>query len=529
MLSLFFSLYFLGQVPNGSTPDEMNYIYDAYSILNTHKDIVGNFLPLSFNNVNSFSPVPVYTIVPFLSVFNLSLFAGRLPFAIAGCLSVLLIYLITQQLFKNKSISLAASFVIAVSPWHIQLSRIAYECSLALFFFLLGTFLFLKFRDNNKIFLSLPAFLLGFYSYHATKLFFLFYICLLIIFFFKNKLARKYQLLTFIFGILLIFLSFWYVGSTQNVTRQDVFIWNNVQAIANEVNLERQFSNAPFIFREIFSNKISLSLSAIRENYLFAFSPEFLFLKGEQGYSAYLYNIGGRGMMYIIELPLIIIGLLYLFRVKKDIRLFLLLSLLIAPLPSSFTLDQSYGARSIMMLPFLSILVGLGIYYFTILIKNKNKFFKLSLQLSLIIIYVLLIASYAYQYFFRYSIYGNKYWMSSQMDLVKYLAQEKNKYKNVIVMGDSGGLILYYGLFNKISPNIIQKAYAEKFPKKLFNITFIEKCPEGKNGSFDPPLLPKNTLLAATASCFEKSKQVPFKSITWRDVDIHIDYNIYKY
>lgn len=307
-----------------------------------------------------------------------------------------------------------------------------------------------------------------------------------------------------------------------------MFLWNYSNFVSEDVNLERQFSSAPDYLKAIFSNKLTVSSGRIIENYLFPFSPQFLYLKAETiGFNQFVYNIGYKGMFHVIELPLLILGLLFALKVNKKIILFLFLSIAMAPLPSALTFDQTYGARSIMLLPFLSIITGMGIFYFTGLISKYKYSVRLTIYGLLIATYIVLISGYVYQYFFRYSVYGDKYWNSSKIDLVTYLKNEKDNYDKIIVAGDSNGLVLYYAFYNKLSPEITQKVLLSD-TKIIDNIEFIKEC-IGKKSGFDPEKnLPENTLYVTESNCYEDLEIIPYKVITWRDFSIHVDYKVYK-
>src|SRR3989344_8911971 len=346
LIGIFLRFWQLGSIPSGSTNDEVAYIYNAYSIAITSKDIAGNFLPISFNLFNSFSPVAVYIMSPFVGILGLSLFTARLPFALIGIAEIFLIFLIAKKITNNYYIALSAAFVLSVSPWHLQFSRVSYDGILALFFYLLGIYVFLKKKDRGNINWSLPAFLLGFYSYHGTKIFMLLFIPALLFIFRNQIIKRKKEMLIFIAGIILIASSFLYIVYSQNVNRQKVLLTNDTSVITNLVNTERTYNAAPLILRNIFSNKPLTFLRIIRENYLEAFSPQYLFLYGETGDNKEIFGTSNRGVMYIIELPLLLFGIAYVLRTKK-IRNFLILGLLIAPIQSVITIDKSYGMRSI--------------------------------------------------------------------------------------------------------------------------------------------------------------------------------------
>jgi 4-amino-4-deoxy-L-arabinose transferase-like glycosyltransferase len=468
LLAAFLRFYQLGSVPLGITNDEAGYMYSAYSVWNTGHDIAGKFLPLSFNLDNSFSPVTVYLMSPFIGIFGLSPFVGRLPFALAGIGSVILLYLIAKCLFDNQGIALAGMFVLAVSPWHLQFSRAAYDAGLVVFFVLLGTYFFIRGLERWKwILWSIPFFILAFYTYHATKIFLIVYIPFLILFYQQKLLKMKKVISLFVIVMILTLLSFLVVMRTQDVTRQNMLLWNDMGAVQLAVDQERAKNSAPFFLRQIFNNKPLYFLRVLRENYLGAFSPNLLFLYGEESAIAGTYY---RGEFYIIELPLLILGLYYLFaKASKSNRIFIAIAILLSPIPSAVAIDKTYVSRSIMLLPFLSIVIGCGIYFFfsTLFTKNKKIFFTIFSCL-----YVFLIASYIYQYYSRYSIYGAESWHKSSRDLAIYMWE--NKDKNIYLVNSEKMFLLQYGIYNRVDPLVMQKAWQDN-PRKMGNIVFLQE------------------------------------------------------
>src|SRR3989344_4932504 len=80
----------------------------------------------------------------FFAVLGGNLFAMRLPFALAGVGAVLLIYFIARRLFRNETVALASAGLLAVSNYHVWISRIGLQESLVIFFMLLTIHFFLK-------------------------------------------------------------------------------------------------------------------------------------------------------------------------------------------------------------------------------------------------------------------------------------------------------------------------------------------------------------------------------------------------
>src|SRR3989338_5274337 len=108
--------------------DEVAHGYNAYSILKTARDEYGYKFPLSFRSFDDYKP-PIYTylVVPSVAIFGLNDFAVRFPSALLGVLTVIFTYLMVLKLFKNKNIALLSSLFLAISPWHLQFSRVAFE------------------------------------------------------------------------------------------------------------------------------------------------------------------------------------------------------------------------------------------------------------------------------------------------------------------------------------------------------------------------------------------------------------------
>ncbi|MFH0864149.1 MAG: glycosyltransferase family 39 protein [Candidatus Gottesmanbacteria bacterium] len=503
ILASFLRLYKLGEIPAGLSTDEATYLYNSYSIFKTGKDVNGKYLPLSINAGFPLSPVPVYITAPFVGILGLNSLAGRLPFVILGIASVFLLYSISKILFNNR-IALISSFALAVSPWHIYFSRTAYDSIIALFFFLLATYVFLRNLKNGKYYLSAIFFFLAFHSFHATKIFFLFYIILLFLIFKKEILFYKKAFFMFVASIFLIFLSFLVITYFDKDAgdRERVFLWNDLQDAVTTINWERDKNTAPFFIRNILSNKPLYFLRTIKENYFEAFSTNFLFLYGEPSFLKSFYAMKFRGQLYAIEMLFILLGFAYFLSEKnKRIGYFIIFSLLISPLPSAFTTSRTYAVRAIMMLPFLMIFIACGISYLFSLVKNKNLVF-----LFLFCSYLFSITLFSYEYFFQFPVYGAEGWLKSANDMTKFITQNEQKYKNIYIADINEMEIFHYAIYTQADFSVIQKAWLSTYPKRLGKITLYKQC---FNKGLGNPLdyLPKSTLYFVKKECFIDSPE----------------------
>src|SRR3989344_920454 len=175
LLAFVLRFYHLNLTPSSLYWDEVSLGYNAYSILKTGRDEHGKFLP--FTNFTAFGdykpPGYIYAAVSTIAVFGLNEFSVRFPSALFGVLTVLIAYFLARKIFENEKIALFAAFFLAISPWHIQFSRGAFEANVGLFFSVLGIYLFFKFAKDKPFFLMLSAlsFLAAIYTFTGQRLF----------------------------------------------------------------------------------------------------------------------------------------------------------------------------------------------------------------------------------------------------------------------------------------------------------------------------------------------------------------------
>src|SRR3989344_6349783 len=175
ILAVILRFYKLNTNPPGLYWDEAAFGYDAYSILKTGKDHHGVFLPLFFESFGDWKlPVYHYLLVPSIAAFGLNEFAVRFPSALLRSITVLVFFLVIKGLTKNINLSLFSMLFLAISQWHIQFSRAAFESVAGFFFFMLGLYIFLIALNKKKTFffsISFLSFVLSMYSYHAYRIF----------------------------------------------------------------------------------------------------------------------------------------------------------------------------------------------------------------------------------------------------------------------------------------------------------------------------------------------------------------------
>jgi 4-amino-4-deoxy-L-arabinose transferase-like glycosyltransferase len=166
-------VYQLKDVPAGFFCDEAGLGYNAYSIARAGVDENGRKFPLfvwSFG-VSYKNPVFIYSAIVPISIFGLDEFSVRLTSAIYGIATVLGIFFLGRALFTPAVGLLAAAFL-AVCPWHLHFSRIAFELISFAFLFVAGLTFLVRFTQGRRT-LAAGLLLLGacIYAYAIAYLF----------------------------------------------------------------------------------------------------------------------------------------------------------------------------------------------------------------------------------------------------------------------------------------------------------------------------------------------------------------------
>ncbi len=337
LVASFFRLYQLGSIPIELNRDEASIGYTAFSLLKTGADEYGRKWPL---NVESFGdwklPVYQWCTIPSVAVFGLSAWAVRLPSAIAGIISVYLIYqlflLLSNQLKMRQSYALLIAFLLAILPWHIHFSRMAYEANLAVTLFLLGLIAFLHFLEHTKrmsLFLSGFCFGLTMITYHAFQLVTPLFLLLLLITYKTEvqRLCKRHLSYFFLFFIILIFPVLLLLMS--GVTNSNQVKLSGLSIFEEQTYYQRLFTNRQFfsdnqgVIAKLYANIPMEFTRQVLVNSTTALNPDFLIINGG-GHGSH--DIVGIGKFYSLSIPFIIFGGFSLFTrhslFEKKIRYF---------------------------------------------------------------------------------------------------------------------------------------------------------------------------------------------------------------
>lgn len=437
--------YKLGEVPPGINWDEASMGFNAHMILKSGRDEFGEKFPLSIRSYDDFkAPLTVYLgalVFKFLPINEWSL---RFPSAFLGSLTVLLTFLLTKELFKEKqradAYALLAAFLLAISPWHLSFSRVLFEANIALFFTVLGVFSFLKFvNDSEKRkkqliygFIATLSFCLSLYAYHSARGFTPLLILSLLLIFWKKLKYRKKHL--FLFSVLFLLFSFPLLKLTFSLQVQrriksvNIFEQERKPFERSVQFLEiAQKQGVPFWLARVFYNRRIEYAKQLVIGYFSHFTPNFLFLKAG---NVVMYRPAANvGLLYLSELPFLLLSFYYLFKKKPQAFLILISWFLITPIPASFTTNPPFVPRVTSFLPVLQILVAYGlINFWADFKKRKAKKFLLAFYCFL---FACNFFYFIHQYFIHFSLENSETWQYGYRELMRTIEEQKD-YKKVI-------------------------------------------------------------------------------------------------
>ncbi|MBI5357006.1 glycosyltransferase family 39 protein [Candidatus Collierbacteria bacterium] len=490
ILAAFLRFYKLGQIPPSLDWDEVSLAYNAKSLLQTGKDEFGHSWPLSIQSFNDYKP-PVYTylLIPVLKVFGNTEFAVRFPSALAGTLAVLVTYFLVKELLlqaerrtlnlecrasptrnaqRTTCIALISSFLLAVSPWHLQFSHIAFEANIGLFFFIAGMWLLIRaFHKNSQwsIFFSVAFMSIAMMSYHSLRLVAPLLILATLLIYRKNiwDLIRPgppaggpgLYWIPLILSVILTILTiltisytvfFQKVGQSRFKATSFLTIYNLLTV--NRDRLEK-YGNNPV--DKIINIKYFVYAKQYIKGYLDHFDLRFWFLDGDR---IDRHRTPDVGLLYWWELPFLVMGLISLMSstglMASKEKAVLWIWFLVAPTASALTGGTPSAVRSLVFLPTFQIFTALGIVF---VLRHLRKFWVIGL-LGYLVIGLFEVSHYFHQYYIHSSLEYASAWQYGYKQMVDNVMADKDNYKKILITTSYDQPYIYFLWYGNYDPKI---------------------------------------------------------------------------
>lgn len=480
----FLRFFGLGEIPVGFHRDEAILGYTAYSILKTGRDMNGTLFPLHLASY-IYSPAGYsYASIPFLYIFGLTPFSTRFASAFFGTLTIILTFFLVQELLSQKKfaspIALLSCVALSISPWHINLSRTATENTIVVFFLTLGVLLYLLWIKNYRwiyLFLSYISFSLTLSLYQAPRAFLPLFIPLLYILYQKKwkGLLQSTALYScfIIVPILFILLS---PNLSLRLRTVSIFGTDQTKLITDEHIREDGVLHAPILLTRMFHNKFIGYSHQFITNYFAHFSYPFLFT---DSVLPLRYKVPGTSLLYLIELPLFLVGVWFLLRNERKTASLIIGWILLAPIGSALTFDDVPNIqRTLIMQPALAFLIAYGIHSVTTFRK-----FVVPIIVTLTVIYLFQITSYLHAYYIHLIIHQPYYRQEGYKELVSKVNSLLPSFTKAIITNRETAPTLFFLFYGTYDPKQFQDDTRGTTMKDFDRINFgryeftTEECP----------------------------------------------------
>lgn len=453
LLGLFLRLYRLGANPPALYWDEASLGYNAFSIATTLRDEHGVFLPLTnFAAFGDYKP-PGYIYAAALSVKFLGLneFSTRLPSALAGSLLVLTAYFLINELkLRDEKLALVGSFLVAVSPWALQMSRAAFEANLATFFSSLGAVCFLaNIRKRSFLMSAVSAllFALSVYTFNAHRIFVpLFILGLFVLSILRTRTNLK-QIVVFAMVFLLLTIPLIpHVASKEGRLRFNEVTWLNDLALIVESNKKITDEGGSFLAKIIHNRRLYF-LSEFASHYSDNFRPDFLFLSGDINPRL---SIRSVGVFFPLEILFFFPGLYFLIRAEKRIAFMLIFWWLAGVIPAALARETPHALRTFSSFPAPVLITAMGVVeVFRAMVRRNWP------KIGFGVIFFAYLASLLFYLDDYYKYYPAKYsgaWQYGYKQMVTYVSSIDGYYGAVSVTNRLGRPYIYFLYYKQYSP-----------------------------------------------------------------------------
>jgi len=484
LLGLALRLFKLTDIPLYG--DELTMVTDSYSLLHTGLDQTGKPWPLTFSMGAGRPAGYVYASIPFVAIFGPTTWGIRGLSILSSLGIILMMFLLTKKLFGEKVV-LLASFLVAISPWDLNLGRGGFESHFALFLALWGTYLLLGFREK-KLNLLWAVFVWGLAvnTYPTYKLVLPIFLPVIIWYLGGLKIILSGKKIIPILAVIIatliisVTLAQTFVGGSEDRFKNINVFSANAVAVEQNVIFNRNINSGNSLLTKFFYNKPLSYFKLLEDSYFKNFSLEYLIISGDGNPR---HNMASTGVIYVVELLTIALGLKYLADQKakrKDLTL-IITWLLIAPLAAIFT-QENHGLRTNFMLPPLIILSALGVW-------RLWSFKKPILFWGVVIFwFIQFVPMLERTYFLAPNRYA-RFWSNLAKMVALQVEAKKDNFDYVVVSTNIDNVEYAYPVYNRISAKDIiannqSKTKLGGYEFKKYGNVYLGTVPGGNLVSF---------------------------------------------
>jgi hypothetical protein len=347
----------------------------------------------------------------------------------------------------DKRIALLATFFLSLTPWLHILSRHAHEGVLCSLFILLSILCILKYQRKFSLFLFIIAnisLLLATFSYHFGRIYLIFIVVWQLWIFISNT-KKKFSPINIgkLFIITITTITPFIIDLIYGANRASfLFFMNNPGFRLRIEEYLRESTIRPL------HNKLTEGIRELSYRYITQFSPQF-FMHGDGNWR---YTFEYLGLITLVEFLLVFIGVYFLFKNAHKYRIFLISTLLIAPLPNTVTFEPLSLVRNYMM---LFPLITISAYGF---INIVQAFDKIIVRYA---IAAFLMGGYIFYLIFNWDMYFLHYpkraavvrkWQCGREEIASYVKGNYSKFNKFVITNRDGQSYMFLLFFLQYDP-----------------------------------------------------------------------------
>lgn len=441
-----FRITLLDVVPPGVNQDEAMHAWDAWCLLKTGMDHGGARWPVfceSFGLRESHAAPFVYLLIPFQSLLGMNIWSTRLPSAMAGTLAVALVYFFVAR-FGNRRTALLAATMLAISPWHVHLSRLAFEASIGPTMLLAGLVLvcrsgLLDFDDEPKrakasrLLASGIVFGLLTWTYNAYRVFVPVFLVGTTMVLWRFLKAR---------------LSFVEIARVAAIGSVGFLLGVSPFVAASFLSPEKAWGRATSEFVLTKSPSFAAGFATMAKTYALQLSPSFLFWEGDP---SLVQSVPGHGQLYYVVGVFVLTGLALVVRHWRSQPLgrLVVVWILLAPIPAGMTmLASGHALRASTVIPAYEILAGIGLCGILEWSARWSASGRVVMRSILVVALTVSAGRFAYVFFVDYpKIAGPSFWEEYRPLFADVAARQKD-YDLILLSPNecpqNGTLYLFY-------------------------------------------------------------------------------------
>lgn len=480
-LAVILRFWQISSLPPSMYWDEVSQGYNSYAILTTGKDEHQEMLPLArfiaFGDYKA--PVNIYLTVPVMAVFGKTEFSVRFVSAFLGVMTVLAAYFVSREFFMKQQmrdqIALLVAFFLAISPWHIQLSRVAYEGNVATFFTVLGVLcFFIALRKKSWWFLlSGISFVLAFYSFNSQRVFVPLLVVFLTLIYHKELWQlKKNVIISGAVCLLLLLPIIQFLMMPESKLRfAEVNIFSDVGVVEKSNALIAQENNS--LLSKILYNRRVLYAQEYITNYFDFFNPKYLFVSGDVNPR---FSHGFNGQLYLWMLPLILAGLYYFCTNRNRVSLVVIGWFLLAPVAAATARETPHALRSETFLPTYEIFAALGCITLFLFLKSKTKYAGVVCISALLLLSSFSVIKFWHNYSTHNKVVNSAEWQYGYKETMQYVNTIQSQYDEIYFQNTYGRPSIYVAWYGNFSlPEYWKQVTMMKEAQGLYTVQQLGK------------------------------------------------------